>query len=230
MKILIIEDDLQMQRFLQVLLRGHNYEVVTVMTAQEGLIKTAEINPDIILLDLGLPDMDGLDFVSTVREWSSVTVIVLSARDQENDKIKALDNGADDYLTKPFGSGELLARIRVALRHSQSQNGSDVKRLESKDLTIDFSQRLIWCQDQLVHLTPTEYRILQLLANNGGKVLTYRQILEHIWGKNFIEHNHYVRVHMAQLRQKIEVNPTRPCFLLTEVGVGYRFQFEPIEP
>lgn len=229
LKILIIEDDLQMQRFLQVLLKGHNYELCCETTAKNGVIKTAEINPDIILLDLGLPDLDGLNVVTQIREWSSVPIIVISARDQENDKVKALDNGADDYLTKPFGSSELLARIRVALRHAKQQDQAGIVRLESEALTIDFSQRLIWCHGELVHLTPTEYGILHLLASHGGKVLTYRQILKAIWGDSYVEQNHYVRVHMAQLRHKLEDNPAQPRYLLTEVGIGYRFQFESFE-
>lgn len=230
LKVLIIEDDLQMQRFLQVLLKGHDYEILCVTTAKDGVVKTAETNPDVILLDLGLPDLDGLNVVAQIREWSAVPIIVISARDQENDKVKALDNGADDYLTKPFGSGELLARIRVALRHVNLQSQPDTLRLESEDLTIDFSQRLIWRHGELVHLTPTEYRILHLLASHRGKVLTYRQILKQVWGDSHVEQNHYVRVHMAQLRHKLEDNPAQPRYLLTEVGIGYRFQFESFEP
>lgn len=230
LKVLIVEDDLQMQRFLQVLLKGHDYEIFCVTTAKEGVVKTAEINPDVILLDLGLPDLDGLNVVAQIREWSSVPIIVISARDQENDKVKALDNGADDYLTKPFGSAELLARIRVALRHTNQQNIPGTLRLESEELTIDFSQRLVWRHGELVHLTPTEYRILHLLASHSGKVLTYRQILKQIWGNSHVEQNHYVRVHMAQLRHKLEDNPAQPRYLLTEIGIGYRFQFEPFEP
>lgn len=230
LKVLIIEDDLQMQRFLQVLLKGHAYEIVCATTAKDGVVKTAEIHPDVILLDLGLPDLDGLNVVAQIREWSSVPIIIISARDQENDKVKALDNGADDYLTKPFGSSELLARIRVALRHANQQNQPDVLRLESEDLIIDFSQRLILHHGELVHLTPIEYRILHLLASHHGKVLTYRQILKKIWGDSHIEQNHYVRVHMAQLRHKLEDNPAQPRYLLTEVGIGYRFQFESFEP
>ena len=225
-KVLIIEDDAQMLRFLQVLLEGHGYDIHCCATAKDGLLKVAELTPDIILLDLGLPDMDGLNLVTDIRGWSGIPIIVISARDQENDKVKALDNGADDYLTKPFGSSELLARIRVALRHRNSQEGSMPARLEAPGLTMDFSQRLVWHNNELVHLTPTEYNILTLLARNAGKVLTYRQILKEIWGAEHIEQNHYVRVHMAQLRHKLEDNPAQPRYLLTEVGVGYRFQLE----
>ena len=229
-KILIIEDDPQMQRFLQVLLKGHRYEIACVSTAGDGITRTAEFEPDIVLLDLGLPDFDGLDVVAKIREWSGVPIVVISARDQEDDKVKALDNGADDYLTKPFGSSELLARIRVALRHANRQDQPKEHRFESDELIIDFSQRLVWRHGELVHLTPTEYSILHLLASHSGKVLTYRQILKEIWGSNHIEQNHYVRVHMTQLRHKLEDNPAQPRYLLTEVGIGYRFQFDPIEP
>lgn len=228
-RILIIEDDLQMQRFLQVLLKGHDYDLCFAATAYEGILKTAEIKPDIILLDLGLPDLDGLEVVSKIREWSTVPIIVISARDQEKDKVKVLDNGADDYLTKPFGSSELLARIRLALRHANQLSQPKTHRFESEALVIDFSQRLLWRHGELVHLTPTEYRILHLLASHIGKVLTYRQILKEVWGASYIEQNHYVRVHMAQLRHKLEDNPAQPRYLLTEVGIGYRFQFETIQ-
>lgn len=225
-KILIVEDEPQMQRFLQVLLKGHNYSLQIVGTAKEASNKAAQWQPQIILLDLGLPDLDGLTLISQIREWSSVPIIVISAREQENDKVKALDNGADDYLTKPFGSSELLARIRVAQRHGVNQNKSYQLKLESDDLVIDFAQRLVWRSGELVHLTPIEYRLLHLLASNQGKVLTYRYILKEIWGANYIEQNHYVRVHMAQMRHKLEDNPAQPKYLLTENGVGYRFYFD----
>lgn len=228
-KILIIEDDLQMQRFLQVLLNGHGYQIDCVTCAKEGLMKAAHDGPDIILLDLGLPDMDGLQVVTQIREGSSVPIVVISAREQENDKVMALDFGADDYLTKPFGSSELLARIRVALRRV-TQDQPRQLRFDSEALTIDFSQRLVWRHGELVHLTPTEYRILNLLASHSGQVLTHRQILRTIWGASHIDQNHYVRVHMAQLRHKLEDNPAQPSYLLTEVGIGYRFQFEPPQP
>lgn len=225
-KILIIEDDAQMRRFLQVLLEGHGYEVFQESSALGGLEKIASIKPHIILLDLGLPDLDGLSVVSRLRAWSCIPVIVISAREQEHDKVKALDCGADDYLTKPFGSSELMARIRVALRHSPTQDQSKTVVFKSHDLTIDFSQRLVMRHGELVHLTPTEYRILHLLASNNGRVLTYRQILKAIWGAQHIDQNHYVRVHMAQLRHKLEENSAQPQYLLTENGIGYRFQFE----
>lgn len=225
-KILIIEDDPQMQRFLQVLLKGHAYHVDCAGSAQEALARIVEKNADIILLDLGLPDLDGLKLLRRIRESSAMPIIVISARELEDDKVKALDNGADDYLTKPFGSSELLARIRVALRHADQQDQPKPLVFESADLTIDFNKRLVWRAGELVHLTPTEYRLLHLLVSNNGRVMTYRQILKDIWGGNQVEHNHYVRVHMAQLRHKVELNPAQPKYLLTENGVGYRFRFE----
>jgi two-component system KDP operon response regulator KdpE len=225
-KILVIEDDFQVQRFLQILLHGHGYRVDSATNANEGLDKVNSLEPDVILLDLGLPDMDGLNMVSRIRKDSSVPIVVISARDQENDKVRALDNGADDYLTKPFGSSELLARIRVALRHTDRQDATRQLVFRSEPLTIDLSQRLVWRHGELVHLTPIEYRILELLASNNGKVSTYRQILKEVWGANHVEQNHYVRVHMAQLRHKLEDLPAQPRFLLTENGVGYRFRFQ----
>lgn len=228
-KILIVEDDPQMRRFLQVLLKGHAYQVDCAGSAREALARMVEKNADIILLDLGLPDLDGLELVRRIRETSATPIIVISARELEDDKVKALDNGADDYLTKPFGSSELLARIRVALRHADQQDQPKPVVFESANLTIDFNKRLVWRAGELVHLTPTEYRLLHLLVSNNGRVMTYRQILKDIWGGNQVEHNHYVRVHMAQLRHKVELNPAQPKYLLTENGVGYRFRFEHVD-
>ena len=228
-KILIVEDDSQMQRFLKVLLKGHAYQVDCVDSGCVALAQLKQKSPDILLMDLGLPDLDGLELVRRIRESSTTPIIVISARELEDDKVKALDNGADDYLTKPFGSSELLARIRVALRHARQRGQPRQLVFESADLTIDFNQRLVWRAGELVHLTPTEYRLLHLLVSNNGRVMTYRQILKQIWGGNQIEHNHYVRVHMAQLRHKVELNPAQPKYLLTENGVGYRFRFEPVD-
>lgn len=224
-KILVIEDDPQVQRFLQILLQGHGYRIDGAVDARQGLSRVKQFEPDIILLDLGLPDMDGLNTVSRIREISTAPIVVISARDQENDKVKALDKGADDYLTKPFGSSELLARIRVALRHASRNDTARQLVFKSEPLSIDLSQRLVWRHGELVHLTPIEYRILELMASNNGKVMTYRQILNEVWGASHIEQNHYVRVHMAQLRHKLEEKPAQPRYLLTENGVGYRFRF-----
>jgi two-component system KDP operon response regulator KdpE len=225
LKILLIEDENQMRRFLRVTLQNEKYVLIEAETAADGLSKAALHNPDVILLDLGLPDMDGLEVITRLREWSSMPVIVISAREQEGDKVKALDGGADDYLTKPFGVIELLARIRVALRHAapKSQDpGESVVVIE--DLKIDFLKRQVHRGSQEIHLTPIEYRLLTVLVRNVGRVMTHRQILKEVWGPPYIEQTHYLRVFMNQLRKKIEADSTRPRFLLNEPGVGYRFK------
>jgi len=225
LKILLIEDENQMRRFLRVTLQNEKYVLIEAETAADGLSKAALHNPDVILLDLGLPDMDGLEVITRLREWSSMPVIVISAREQEGDKVKALDGGADDYLTKPFGVIELLARIRVALRHAapKSQDpGESVVVIE--DLKIDFLKRQVHRGFQEIHLTPIEYRLLTVLVRNVGRVMTHRQILKEVWGPPYIEQTHYLRVFMNQLRKKIEADSTRPRFLLNEPGVGYRFK------
>lgn len=223
--ILLIEDDRQMRRFLKVTLQSENYIMIEADTAAEGLACTATRNPDIILLDLGLPDMDGLEVIKKIREWSAVPIIVISAREQEGDKIKALDGGADDYLTKPFGAGELLARIRVALRHA-APKGQDQGEafFIAEGLKIDFLNRQVHRGAQEIHLTPIEYRLLTVLVRNAGRVMTHRQLLKEVWGPPYVEQTHYLRVFMNQLRKKIEADSTRPCFLLNEPGIGYRFK------
>lgn len=223
--ILLIEDERQMRRFLRVTLQSERYGLIEAETAAEGLSQAAKRNPDIVLLDLGLPDMDGLEVINKLREWSAVPIIVISAREQEGDKIKALDEGADDYLTKPFGSGELLARIRVALRHAmpKSQDQRDAI-FTADDLSIDFLKRQVHRGDREIHLTPIEYRLLVVLVRNAGRVMTHRQILKEVWGPSYIEQTHYLRVFMNQLRKKIETDSARPHFLLNEPGVGYRFK------
>jgi two-component system KDP operon response regulator KdpE len=223
--ILLIEDERQMRRFLRVTLESERYGVLEAETAADGLSQSATRNPDIVLLDLGLPDMDGLAVIDKLREWSTVPVIVISAREQEGDKIKALDRGADDYLTKPFGSGELLARIRVALRHRASlghDQGEAVFAVE--ELKIDFAKRQVYCGASEIHLTPIEYRLLTILVKNADRVMTHRQILKEVWGPAYVEQTHYLRVFMNQLRKKIEADSARPRFLLNEPGVGYRFK------
>ena len=221
--ILLIEDERQMRRFLRVTLENESYSVVEAETAADGLSQAATRNPDMVLLDLGLPDMDGLEVINRIREWSSVPVIVISAREQEGDKIKALDEGADDYLTKPFSVGELLARIRVALRHAALKDHEEAL-FAVEDLKIDFLKRQVHCGNQEIHLTPLEYRLLTVLAKNAGKVMTHRQLLKEVWGPSYVEQTHYLRVFMNQLRRKIEANSSRPHFLLNEPGVGYRFK------
>jgi two-component system KDP operon response regulator KdpE len=225
--ILLIEDEPQMRRFLRAALGGHDYRLVEAATAKEGLAHAAGRNPDVILLDLGLPDADGLEVTRQLREWSRTPIIVLSARGREQDKVAALDLGADDYLTKPFGVEELLARIRVALRHASLGPG-DVPEpvFEVGELKVDLTQRQVYRAGQEIHLTPTEYKLLATLVRHAGKLLTHRQLLQEVWGSNFVTQNHYLRIYMMQLRQKIEPDPARPRLLLTEPGVGYRFKAE----
>jgi two-component system, OmpR family, KDP operon response regulator KdpE len=223
--ILLIEDEPQMMRFLRVTLQSEDYRLLEADTAASGISQAASRNPDIILLDLGLPDMDGLEVIERLRTWSHIPIIVISAREQEGDKVKALDRGADDYLTKPFGVGELLARIRVALRHAAPKSRDQVEApFAVDDLRIDFIKRQVSVDDKEVHLTPIEYRLLTVLVRNAGKVMTHRQILKEVWGPLYVEHTHYLRVFMNQLRKKIEIDPARPHFLINEPGIGYRFK------
>ena len=222
--VLLIEDEMQMRRFLRATLQSHEYQLVEATTARDGLAQAAGRNPDVILLDLGLPDGDGIDLTRRIREWSKVPIIVLSARGREEDKVAALDAGADDYLTKPFGVGELLARLRVALRHGAQPASEPVFVLAG--LRVDFERRRVFIDDSEVHLTPTEYKLLGTLVRHAGKVLTHRQLLKEVWGPNAVEHTHYLRVYMTQLRHKIEQDAARPRYLLTEPGVGYRLRLE----
>ena len=222
--ILLIEDEPQMRRFLRTALGANDYRLVEAETAKDGLAQAAARNPDVILLDLGLPDRDGLDVTRELRGWTATPIIVLSARGREEDKVKALDLGADDYLTKPFGVEELLARIRVALRHAATAGDPAEPVFESGDLRVDLPARRVWRAGQEVHLTPTEYKLLTTMVRHAGKVLTHRQLLKEVWGTNYLNQAHYVRVYLAQLRQKIEADPARPRLLLTEPGVGYRLK------
>ena len=228
--ILLIEDEPQMVRFLRITLTGHGYRLVEAVTGREGLTQIAMRNPDVVLLDLGLPDMDGLEVTKQLREWSPVPVIVLSAREQEEDKIKALDAGADDYLTKPFGAGELMARIRVALRNSISRTSGDKDPIYVfGNVKVDLSRRQV-VRDMLeVHLTPIEYRLLSALVKHSGKVITHTQLLKEVWGEAYANQTHYLRIYMAQLRHKLEKDPARPEFLINEPGVGYRLKVDPGE-
>ncbi len=223
--IILIEDERQMRRFLRVTLQSEGYGLIEAETAADGLTQAATRSPDVVLLDLGLPDMDGLEVIKKLREWSAVPIIIISAREQEGDKIKALDEGADDYLTKPFGAGELLARIRVALRHAAPKSQDQREAVFStEDLRIDFLKRQVYRGDREIHLTPIEYRLLAVLVKNAGRVMTHRQILKEVWGPSYIEQTHYLRVFMNQLRKKIETDSARPHFLLNEPGIGYRFK------
>jgi two-component system KDP operon response regulator KdpE len=225
--VLLIEDEPQMRRFLRAALEPHGYQLVEAETAREGLGHATAHNPDVVLLDLGLPDLDGLDVTRRIREWSRVPIIVLSARGQEGDKVAALDAGADDYVTKPFAVGELLARMRVALRHAlQADGGPEEPVFEVGDLRVDLAERRVRMADEEVHLTPTEYKLLAVLVRHAGRVLTHRQLLKEVWGVNAIQHTHYLRVYMTQLRHKLERDPARPQYLQTELGVGYRLRGE----
>jgi two-component system KDP operon response regulator KdpE len=223
--ILVVEDEFQMRRFLRTALAAQDFRVVEAETAKDGIAAATTHNPEIILLDLGLPDGDGIELTRNIREWSQTPIIVISARGREDDKVAALDAGADDYLTKPFGMNELLARIRVALRHSaQSGPAEATMVLEIGPLCIDQARREVKVDERAVHLTPIEYRLLVLLARNAGKVLTHRQILKEVWGPLHANETHYLRVFMTQLRRKIESDPARPRLLVTEPGVGYRMK------
>ncbi|EGR0774676.1 response regulator [Vibrio cholerae] len=221
-KILIIEDEAPIQRFLTVLISGYEYQVKVASTAEQGLHLVANWNPHLILLDLGLPDQDGISLTRELRAWTQTPIMVISAREKEADKVQALDAGANDYLTKPFGSEELMARIRVALRLAPSTESVEQTRFELGDLVLDLVLKQVTKAGDPVKLTKTEYNILKLLAKNMGKVLTHKQILKEVWGGNYVEHHHYVRIHVAQLRHKVEDNPAQPRFILTENGVGYR--------
>lgn len=226
--ILLVEDEPQMRRFLRVTLQSHGYRLVEAVTGQEGLMQATTRNPDVVLLDLGLPDLDGLEVTQRLREWSVVPIIVLSAREQEQDKIKALDAGADDYLTKPFGAGELLARIRVALRHRAMQHAEQNEPVFIlENLRVDLAKRQVFLNEVEVHLTPIEYRLLATLIKNAGKVVTHSQLLKEVWGPPYMNQTQYLRVYMAQLRHKLEADPARPRFFMNEPGVGYRLRFDP---
>jgi two-component system, OmpR family, KDP operon response regulator KdpE len=222
-KILIVEDEIEIRRFLRASLVTHGYRLTESETGHDGLSQVADEHPDLVLLDLGLPDTDGLSVISKLRGWSQIPIIVLSARGREADKVKALDAGADDYLTKPFSVGELLARIRVALRHAAHDNDEPSEPVFTLGtLRVDLERRQVFVGDKEVHLTPIEYRILRTLIKYSGKVVTHRQLLKEVWGPDSVFETHYLRVYMTHLRRKIEPDPTRPQFLLTDPGIGYR--------
>ena len=217
---LVIDDEPQIRRLLRVTLEANGYRVFDAATVTDGIIQAAQRRPDVVLLDLGLPDMDGVSVLQRLREWSRVPVLVLSVRDREEDKIAALDNGADDYVTKPFNSGELLARLRVAMRHAQP--AAELTVFRRGDLEVDLTARVVKMKNKEVKLTATEYSLLRLFVQHAGKVLTHRQILREVWGPNAVEQTHYLRVYMAHLREKLEANPAQPELFVTESGVGYR--------
>jgi two-component system KDP operon response regulator KdpE len=229
--VLLVEDEPQMRKFIRIALEAHDYRVIEAATGDEGLRQATSYAPDAVLLDLGLPDGDGLTIAKRLREWSTVPILVISARGQEDVKVRALDGGADDYLTKPFGAAELMARLRVALRHAaqSKQAPSAIVRI-GDDVEIDLVKRIVRVRGEEVHLTPIEYKLLTTLAKHAGMVMTHRQLLEQVWGPGHAHQMQYLRVYMTQLRHKLEKRPARPRHLLTEPGIGYRLKTEPPDP
>ena len=224
-RVLVIEDEPQMQKYLAASLSNEGYRMLEAGTGKEGVALARMHNPDLVLLDLGLPDMDGMNVTRELRELSTKPIIVISARGQEEDKVRALDIGADDYLTKPFGTSELMARIRVALRHaSRSKEESTEPMLRNGELEIDLDKRRVVARGREVHLTPNEYKLFAHLMKHAGKVLTHRQLLKEVWGAAYASQTHYLRVYMVQLRHKLEADPARPKYLVTEPGIGYRLK------
>jgi len=223
--LLLIEDEPQMLRFLRASLGTHGYRLVETTNGHDGLAQAAARSPDVILLDLGLPDIDGLEVTRRLREWTQIPIVVISARGRDEDKIDALDAGADDYLTKPFSVGELLARIRVALRHAtKGASGRDDPVFAVGELRVDLAKRQVFVAEREVHLTPTEYKLLGVLVRHAGRVVTHRQLLHEVWGPSYVDHPQYLRVFMGQLRQKLERDSARPSYLVNEPGVGYRLK------
>lgn len=223
--ILVVEDELPIRRFLRPAIEGAGWRLIEAETGQRGILEASQSRPDVIVLDLGLPDCDGIEVVRRVREWSTVPIIILSARGQEKDKIAALDAGADDYVQKPFNVGEFIARIRVALRHGAGRSqSSTVSIFTIGDITLDLQRRIVARSGREVHLTPLEYKLLLTLARHEGMVMTHRQLLREVWGPGHAEDSTYLRMLVRQLRQKLEPEPARPKYLLTEIGVGYRLR------
>lgn len=221
-KVLVVEDEQEIRRFLRVSLGHSGYRLVETASAKDAVLQAATQQPDLMILDLGLPDGDGLDVIREVRQWSAMPIVVLSARGQEQDKVRALDEGADDYLTKPFSVGELLARLRVALHHAAQSSEGKAAIYDVGDLRVDVASRQVHLKNKEVHLTPTEFRLLATLVKHAGKVVTHRQLLKEVWGPQSVQETQYLRVYMAALRQKIESGDSVPRYLLTEPGVGYR--------
>lgn len=221
-KILLVEDDPPLRQLLMTTLESQDYSVSAFATGREGLNAARNEHPSLLILDLGLPDLDGQEVIRRLRLWTKLPIIVLSARNQENDITQALDNGADDYLTKPFGNAELLSRIKALLRRVTSTSSNELMSFQAGDLRIELSKRRLFVGEREVHLTPIEFRLLTELVRNAGFVVTHRQLLEKVWGPSYVEHSHYLRIYMGQLRHKLETDSTRPRYLLTEAGVGYR--------
>jgi two-component system KDP operon response regulator KdpE len=224
--VVLIEDEPQIRRFLRATLTSQGYRLFEAATAADGLVEVASRQPDVVIVDLGLPDLDGLEVIRRLREWSKVPVIVLSARGQERDKVTALDAGADDYVSKPFSAGELLARLRVALRHAAGAAHEDSAAFRVGELQVDLLRRHVTVGGHEVRLTPIEYKLLTTLVRYAGRVVTHQQLLREVWGPTHDDQSHYVRVYMAHLRHKIEAEAARPRYLLTEPGVGYRLTAE----
>ena len=222
-RILVVDDEIAIQRFLKTVLAAEEFSLHLAENGHGALAAAATVKPDLILLDLGLPDMDGIEVIRRIREWSPVPIIVLSVREREDDKVQALDAGADDYLTKPFGIGELLARIRASLRRVVQQVPEPVYRVD--ELEVDLERRRVTVRNEEVQLTPTEYDLLRLLVTHAGKVLTHSQILRQLWGVAYVEQPHVLRVNISNLRRKIESDPSRPRYITTEPGVGYRLAY-----
>jgi len=226
-EVLIIDDEPEIRRFLKVTLLRHGFHNITeAKNGTEGLEFLNSRPPAIVILDLGLPDMDGTDIIREVREWSTLPIIILSGRDQERSKVEALELGADDYLTKPFNTEELMARVNVALRHAKQSKGMSEAGYDHQGLKIDFNKRLVSIKGKAVYLTPTEYKILALLAGHAGQVVTHSALLTEIWGKNFPEKNNYLRIHVQHLREKLSDDPLYPKYITNELGVGYRLKIE----
>lgn len=223
-RILIIDDERAIRRFLDTVLKAHQYETFEASSGEEGLPAVAKYRPDIVILDLGLPGIDGIEVTRRLREWTEIPIIILSVREREKDKIAALDAGADDYLTKPFGAGELMARLRVALRRAAQPTTEPVVQVGL--VTVDMNRRQVTRGDEEIQLTPTEYDLLRVLITHAGKVLTHQQLLRQVWGDNYVGQVHLLRVNISNLRRKVEPEPGRPRYIITEPGVGYRFRDE----
>jgi len=222
LRVLVVDDELAIRRFLRTSLQAHGYSVYEAQTGEEALTEVIGIRPDLVILDIGLPGIDGVEVTRRLREWTDLPILILSVRDRELDKIAALDAGADDYLTKPFSVGELMARMRVAIRRTNKQTAEPV--FVSGSLKLDFSKRIVVVGDEEISLTPTEYDLLRILAQDAGKVLTHRQIFRALWGENYHTEAHLLRVNISNLRKKIEPDSTRPTYIVTEPGVGYRLR------
>ena len=220
-RVLIVDDEPQIRRFLRTSLSAHGYAIIEAATGQEALLRATDERPDVVILDLGLPDLDGMEIIRRIREWSKVPIIVLSVRGRDSDKVTALDAGADDYVTKPFSMGELMARIRAALRNRLA-NEVDESVFRAGGLEVDLARRQVKVDGQEVKLTPNEYELLRVLVTHAGKVATHQHLLREVWGPADMDQTHYVRVYVGQLRQKLEANPSQPRYILTEPGVGYR--------